>query len=383
MITPLQIREKAKRKVNSFLRNQLQGKPFDLWPVRFRTPNEHELTWIQAEKWIQSLRAQSKDTIGYGYRIEFKPRRFHGNNDIPDRIIFDHAEDVFRYAGRYREVLLAKKSFTLLIDEFPVLQEWCINNIPILISEHSEFLYILRVVKEYLANPRPGIYRREFAAAPHSKYLEEYEKLISELLDVVAPEHIDRSQTSFDARYGFKRHPRTCWVRFLDPNYKPVGISGDWIALTYETLAEMRLPSKILISENRTPLLSLPPYEDTLGIWGSGGAASTLAKQKWVNEREVFYWGDLDCHGLSIYAKFREYSPNSQRILMERSVLDNFKDLTGEYRDSVPSLPNSLNYDEKVLFSYVVENKLRLEQERIPHTYVLNALSSFGFSRAT
>lgn len=383
MITPSEIREKAKRKVNPFLRDQLQGKPFAPWPVRFRTPNEHELTWIQAEKWIQSLQAQSKDTIGYGYRIEFKPRRFHGNNEIPERIIFDHAEDVFRYAGRYREVLEATKSFTLLTEDFPVLLEWCINNIPTLISHHSEFPHILRVIKAYLANPRPGIYRREFAAAPHSKYLEDHEKLLSELLDVVAQDHIDRSRTSFDARYGFRRQPRTCWVRFLDPKHKPFGISGDWVALTYETLAEMRLPPKILISENRTPLLSLPHYEDTLGIWGSGGAASTLAQQKWVNKRKVYYWGDLDCHGLSIYAKFKEYSPNSQCILMEHSLLDHFKELIGEYKDSVPSLPSSLNPDEKSIFSHVVENKLRLEQERIPHAYVLSALNSYGFTRAT
>lgn len=382
MITPKEISAKASRKVHTFLAAKLKGEPFEPWLVRFGSPKEVDLSWKQTDQWIQNLRAHSKESIGYGYRIEFKIRRFHGSNSIPERIIFDTAEDVFRSAGRHTEAQQAINSFKLLTSRFPVLNDWCLTNIATLIGSNKEFLSILKILDAYLEYPRPNIFRREFAAAPHSKYLEDHEKLIAELLGHVAAEHVDQCRTNFDARYGFKRLPRTCWVRFLDPKYIPKGIPGEWIALPYETLAQMSLPPKLLISENRTPLLSLPQYKGTLGIWGEGGAVSPLAQQSWVNQRKVFYWGDLDCHGLAIYGKFKEQSPNTLSVLMEDMLLETFKELVGTYAGAIPSIPDSLTSKEMALFSHVVENELRLEQERIPHKYVLNSLQEYGFEQA-
>lgn len=381
MITPKEISKKAVNKVNAFLIAKLKGEPFEPWPVRFRSPREHEMTWRETDLWIQKLQAQSKESIGYGYRIEFKPRRFHGNNDIPERIVFDTVEDVFRSAGRHMQAKRAVESFALLTSKFPVLREWCLGNVATLIGSHREIPTILKILDAYLDNPRPNFFRRELAAAPHSKYLEDHEKLLAELLDRVAPDYVDHSRKDFDLRYGFKKQPQVCWVRFLDPAYNPEGLPGDWIALSFETLAQMKLPPKLLISENRTPLLSLPKYKDTLGIWGEGGAVSSLAPQRWVNQRQVFYWGDLDCHGLSIYGKFKEKSPGAKKVLMDGSLLETFDELVGNYSGSVPTPPDSLDSDEQLLFAHLKKDNLRLEQERIPHVFVLESLSNAEFNR--
>ncbi|WP_309398000.1 Wadjet anti-phage system protein JetD domain-containing protein [Cerasicoccus maritimus] len=379
MITSEQISAKAARQVKRFLIAELRGEEFVPWLVPFKTPKESEMSFTQMDEWIRGLVRKSKEQIGYGYRIEFQSRRTFVNNQIPQRIIFDTSNDVYRSAGRLDEVDKARESFALLSQSYPVLTEWCFRNVSQLISSSSEFHNILNIVKEYLNNPRPDIYRREFAAAPHSKYLEEHERLLSEIFELVAPQHVLDGSIDFDLRYGFRKQPYTCWVRFLDPNYIPNGIPGDWIALPLHTLAKMNLPSKLLISENRTPLLSLPQYKNTLGVWGGGGAASLLAQQDWVNQREVFYWGDLDCHGLCIYGRFKEHSSSTRGVLMERTLLNEFHELVGKGVDSSPIPSDSLNAEELALHSYIASHNLRLEQERIPHRYVLGVLEALGF----
>ncbi|MGB0742899.1 MAG: DUF3322 domain-containing protein [Opitutales bacterium] len=71
---------------------------------------------------MQKLQAYSKESIGYGYRIVFKPRRFHGNNNIPERMVFNTVEDVFRSAGRQMEAKRAVESYEVLTSTFPVLR---------------------------------------------------------------------------------------------------------------------------------------------------------------------------------------------------------------------------------------------------------------------
>jgi hypothetical protein len=200
MITPKEISQKAPRKVNAFLIAQLKGERFDPWLVRFRSPKENEMTWSEVDTWIRKLEAKSKEALGYGYRIEFKSRRFHGDNDIPDRFIFDTAEDVFRSAGRLADVKCAIANFERITQKFAVLREWCLSHVATLVSSDKEFPDILSILDSYLTNPRPNCYRREFAAAPHSKHLEDHEKLLAELLDLVAYEHVDKSQRGLDSR---------------------------------------------------------------------------------------------------------------------------------------------------------------------------------------
>jgi Uncharacterized protein conserved in bacteria len=187
------------------------------------------------------------------------------------------------------------------------------------------------------------------------------------------------TETDFEPRFGFKRPPDTCWVRFLDPRFQPSGVPGGWMALPFETLIHMDLPRKLLISENRVPILSLPAYQDTLAIWGGGGAATLLARESWVTDRKIHYWGDLDCHGLFIYGNFKAIAPGTKKFLMDEDTLLKFSTLVGSYKDRLPPAPKSLDHGETALFNRLASEQLRLEQERIPHKYVLAKLEQHGF----
>lgn len=376
MITPSQILQKAKRKLTTVWRAEIQEKGDSLFPllIPFRTPREKEMTWKQANDWKYELLSQSKRTKGFGYSVECQTRLFHGKNEIPTKIYFESAKDIYRFTSWTKEADAANNAYHLLTTHFPELKEWTIKNLKQLLQYNEEWPTIIKVLQAYLSTPHPNCFKREFAEAPHSKYLETHQKLLRELLDQVAAEHINPESEDFDLRFGFKKQPQTCWIRFLDPEYIPCGIPGDWMSLPFEAISKLQLPQKILIVENRIPLLSLPHYKDTLGIWGEGKAASLIARQNWLQNHEVYYWGDIDTHGLEILGEFRKNCPHVQSIAMNHEVLETFKSFSSTIDIQNPPLHPHLNETEEKLFLHLQTLNLRLEHERIPHTFILDLL---------
>jgi len=380
MITPEQIRKKARRKTPTVIREMLNGEnPFP-WHVRFKTPKEKEMTWKEADHWIRDLLSNSKEKCGYGYEVEFKLRQFHGKNQIPEHIIFQNANDLFRYAGLQKEAHRAQMAFNLLTSEFPKLKEWAICNSKTLIQQHDEWPHIISIIKSLLDNPQPNCFRREFTAAPHSKYLEDHEKLLAQLLEIVLPTDAwNPDEPNFPERFGFKEALTTIWIRFLDKTFLPEGLTAEWIALPIKELGTIPLPNKLFIIENRAPLLSLPCYKDTLGIWGEGFGLASYAGQTWMKKRPIYYWGDLDSHGFSILNNLRQHYPQTISVAMDTETFERFRPLALKTNITMPGNLCFLNEEEQHLYQYLRRENLRLEHERIPHAYMLKLLSDIGF----
>jgi hypothetical protein len=96
-------------------------------------------------------------------------------------------------------------------------------------------------------------------------------------------------------------------------------------------------------------------------------------------DAEVFYWGDMDIEGFQILSVLRSILPQTHSWLMDLETLYKFRTLSVPGNGAVIEPPVHLNSAEREAFIYCRDHNLRLEQERIPQTYVLQqAAASFS-----
>lgn len=76
--------------------------------------------------------------------------------------------------------------------------------------------------------------------------------------------------------------------------------------------------------------------EDVPILMGLGFSVRLLSEVPWIREVPIFYFGDLDMHGMAILAAFRKTAPQLRSVLMDVASLEVFK----QYSMTDPNLPN-------------------------------------------
>ncbi len=137
---------------------------------------------------------------------------------------------------------------------------------------------------------------------------------------------------------------------------------------------------RIFIIENKITFLSFFEIEDSIAIFGSGYKVSALKDAKWLQEKEIYYWGDIDLDGFAILSQLRSYFPNAKSFLMNEETIEKFKDLSVEYipKNVYRELENLILEEKRVykrLQNDFYGKNFRLEQERLPFSYVRTAVS--------
>jgi hypothetical protein len=134
----------------------------------------------------------------------------------------------------------------------------------------------------------------------------------------------------------------------------------------------------ILITENKDSALFFPEITDGIVIEGNGNAVIRLARIPWIVAcPRIFYWGDLDAHGLVILDRLRSTGIDAESILMDQTTLDRYAPYASPtFADGSP-LPQGapaptpfLTVAERNLLERITdpawEGPRRIEQERIP-----------------
>jgi hypothetical protein len=127
--------------------------------------------------------------------------------------------------------------------------------------------------------------------------------------------------------------------------------------------------TQALIVENYESFLALAKKsKNTLIIWGGGWKAIQLEKIWSYLPKTIYYWGDIDKEGIEIFDLLHSRVDNKPiPILMSMDTLNKFAHL-------IQHLPRSEDCQTKEkklktlddLYSYVVKNRVRVEQEQIP-----------------
>ena len=110
-----------------------------------------------------------------------------------------------------------------------------------------------------------------------------------------------------------------------------------------------------------------------MAIFGSGYGVTALKEAQWLQRCQLFYWGDLDVQGFEILSQFRGYFPHTQSFLMNKETFKQFFE-GGTGTPSTVQTALHLTPEEQALYEQIKKGNFRLEQEKIPHYWVLQNL---------
>ena len=375
------------------LRSLLSDEPTFPRSVPFRKPSAQE--WLDhyadLHAWVDQLEAASKARVGSGYSLRYREiaHRKLGRLRVPECIEFETVEDLAQSIGEGDALNRFRALATTLRANEPRLMDWLAAH-PLQAVEHEASFSRLLAVASYLqAHPRPMRYARELGIpGVDSKFIEEHQALLREWLDrLLSAEAVDTTvrgfaENGFERRYGLRHEDPVIRFRWLDGRCAFLrGITEATVPVP-QFVAYAPPCSRVFVTENKISFLTLPQCDDALAVFGGGYAIDRLGAVPWLQERIVYYWGDIDTHGFAILSRLRGCWPHARSFLMDRNTLMAHRDFWGEEPQPHRSLEDlkCLKLEEQLLYGDLRENRLgvniRLEQERIGFKYVCEAVKS-------
>ncbi|MBU0674029.1 MAG: hypothetical protein KJ950_05245 [Proteobacteria bacterium] len=365
---------------------QLAEEPFFPYRIPLRHPGAGELgnSFAEAREWQEKIISQSKDGTGHGYELEWREinHRQLGRNKIAVAALFSRPDDGLEFIGKTREAEQFLQLCAEVLKTYPELRPW-LSSKPIQALAHAAVWPKLSGIITFLqANPRPAIYLRQLdVAGVDTKFIEKHKKLLSELLDIILPDAgIDQNftgGTGFEQRYGFQAKPIQIRFRLLDPDLSISGLSD--LQIPVADFAKLQLPVKqIFITENLINGLAFPYLAQSLVIFGLGYGLDRLAGINWLQDKTIYYWGDIDTHGFAMLDQIRTYFPQTISLLMDRNTVLQHQEQWGHEQSPANRELPRLNEAETQLYNDLRNNQftkaLRLEQEKISYTFLQSAL---------
>jgi hypothetical protein len=255
-----------------------------------------------------------------------------------------------------------------------------------LLENSEDWEKILAVLAWFRANPRPAVYLRQLdIAGVDTKFIETRKALLTELMDLVLPgDAVDASsKRHFEGRYGLLSKPTLVRFRILDQRHRIGGLSDITVPASQFAGVELAV-RRVFITENEVNGLTFPDVADAAVIFGLGYGLERLAEVRWLRDKAIYYWGDIDTHGFAILDRLRVTFPDASSLLMDRDTLMEHRTLW--VQEDVPHAGplTRLTPTEQSVFDELAANRLgarvRLEQERIGFGWVMRAISALGLS---
>jgi hypothetical protein len=302
--TPDDISNRVLREWDSgrILAAMLNGEPVFPLRIPLKKPGTQALAehFDAVRLWIAALSAMDKKQAGIGYRLEWHEfaHRQLGRNRIPIAAIIESEQDGVALLGKQLDATRFRELAATIANTFPALVPW-LQQHPLRVLDQAEsWSRLLAVLDWIVCHPGTDIYLRQVdVPSVDTKFIERHRGLLSDLLDrVLSPEviHAQHSGISgFERRYGFRNKPILIRFRFLDRSLSIQGLSD--IAVTSEEFSRLALPVKrIFITENEINFLAFPDVADGIVLFGAGYGFDHLAHADWLQQKEIFYWGDID-----------------------------------------------------------------------------------------
>ena len=343
--------------------------------LTLKGPGSRELSerFAEVRDWIAQLAGS-----GGPYRIEWRSvnHRVLGTNQLPAEIWIDSLADALGWLGKRRAAETFSTLVALTRERQPELIPWLTRRPLRSLELADDWSRLLDIVAWLQNHTRPGIYLRQLdLPGVHSKLIEGRRGVLGELFDrVLPPEAIDATATGvsgFCRRYGFLDKPSRVRFRLLDPNIRLLPVAADPdITLTQAAFASLDLPvAKVFITENEINFLAFPDVPDAMVIFGAGYGFDHLAAASWLQQKAIYYWGDIDTHGFAILHQLRGFFPHVVSFLMDQQTLLDHRSLWGVEAKPETGALARLTFEETILYEQLRQNhwgdRLRLEQERI------------------
>jgi len=356
-------------------------------PLKHPTAGEIGNRFDEVRRWITTLSGQCKRETGNGFSLEWQERNYQqlGKNRLPVAAIIESEQDALTIIGKQKQAKQFKTLADSTISAFPQLGGW-LQKRPLQVLKHAhDWPRLLNVMQWMSQHPRPNIYLRQIDLPDiHTKFIERHKSLLIELLDIILPaDVIDLEATGvkeFERRYGFRSKPAQVRFRLLDPDITLQGLTD--LAVPVLELACLQLPiTTVFITENDINGLVFPSIAKSMVIFGLGYGLQALNEISWLNDKTIYYWGDIDTHGFAMLDQIRQYFPHTESLLMNKETLLAHRQLWGEENKPTSRDLDYLQPQEMELYQEIIKNSygknLRLEQERIGISWLKAMLSKF------
>ncbi len=308
-----------------------------------------------------------------------------GIQHIPVRVVFQTVENFLHYINKQVEYEQFCETVCFILAGQPKLKNLLQQKVSAVLQYRLQWPKILSICHYFLCNPKPNVYLRMLnIPGVDTKFIENYQNILCDLLDVLLPsEAIDHKESLFAARYFLKQEQPLIRFRWLD-NQSPFLFRD--LTVTLSELAKFEIPCEtVFITENKTNGLCFPNFPKAIVIFGLGFGVSLLRKVSWLANKNIYYWGDIDTHGFAMLSQLRSFLPHTKNLFMNREILMQFKDYW--VKESGPHhLPlKNLDDQEQDLYQALCHNlygeNIRLEQERIDYQVVLETIKLLTLNR--
>jgi hypothetical protein len=379
MLSPEQIRKRALNGYEDFLRSLAAGE--NIFPLPLFGGGLSRVTdYTKARDAIVELRHHSKQTKGFGYAVEWKQQTFRrfGEQQVPAAVSFATREDYTRFLGKCSEVRQYEDDYKLALEAFPELTGWVQRN-PLKVVEHTGDWTGLLAVCAYLhQHGRPNCYLRELPVEVDTKFIERKRGVLGEILPIVAPGCVGADASTFEARFGFRQKQPLIRFRALDPSLVgPTKLPFTDFAIPLDEACGITIAAKnILVVENETTFLTLPPIADTLALLGAGDAVSLFRQMDWLKRFRIVYWGDMDTHGIEALSLLRRHHAQTESLMMDVQTYELFRQFSKKAAPYISKAELVLTDTESKLFEMLGTSGRLLEQERIPLSYAKQKLQN-------
>ena len=238
----------------------------------------------------------------------------------------------------------------------------------------QEWQWLIQLIEQLKPNIGAGLYLRALPlSAVNTKFLEQNLLLTEVICNVLYDDEIVLAGgllawlDCLDSPKGWLTIKPVC------PNVQEKLGGLPVFQLSTEVLDQFELPAeRIIVVENIQSGLACPNLENSIVVCG-GGKNITWMKAKWLQHKQVFYWGDIDSEGLNILSMVRQKIPHVIALMMDEATVLQFQNHMVDEPDSIFSEPQYLTADELKLFhdlrAQTFKNR-RLEQERISVDWV-------------
>lgn len=384
MLSPEQIKEKALNKYPHFLRAYFAGENIFPYPIKFGRPRgaeNLEKIAIESRKLIEG----SASYLGYGYTVDTQVVGTRlGTQRYPVSVYFPDAENYLRAIEKEAEFAEIDKCIKIIAQLTPQAEPWARSNPLCVLSKRELWHDLCLVLNELIAHPRPGCFPRELALPVSGKLIAEENPTLCAILKTIPGEHWQEGGDFYE-QLGFRKPPASfIRFRFLDDD---VLFKNGWplndVSVSLECLAAHPLKiSHVIITENLMTYLAFPSVKDALLIWGEGKAVDRVPRIPWISDRQLWYWGDIDPHGMEILRTLRLRFPDIRSFLMDIQILKKYQRLiiSGNPTENLDLDGLTDGEAEAAKAVYDKSNSKLLEQEKIPQFEVNHALREIGLA---
>jgi hypothetical protein len=363
--------------------------PDDTFPLRvpLKGPRPIELStrFDEARAWIAGLQSARH------LRVQLRQvnHRQLGTNDVPAELWVDTVDDAAAIVGKTRDLQRFRAIAATTAARRPELMPLLARRPLDALAAAGAWPRLLDVVDWLRCHPRPGFYLRQVdVPGVHTKFVQAHQRLLVAMLDAALPaDAIDTTArpADFVRRFGFRSRPRLVRFRLLDAGLSLTATGQDHdYTLTATDFGRVAPTRRVFITENEVNFLAFPDATDAMVVFGAGSGLDHLAQAAWLAGAAVYYWGDIDTHGMAILDQLRGVVPHAASLMMDRVTLMAHRDYWGREESPTRRDLRRLGPDELDLYNDLRDNRvqanLRLEQERVRFGWVRRAVAATGSS---